>query len=105
MQNTAFKQKDSHYYVRFKWWMLPHIKDGPNAVMDLGCASGVMGEKLLKAGKAAEVQGVEIFEGAAEEASKHYKKVYVGDIEEMELDFEEQFDFAICGDILEHLKD
>jgi 2-polyprenyl-3-methyl-5-hydroxy-6-metoxy-1,4-benzoquinol methylase len=105
MQNTAFVDKDSHYYVRFKWWMLPLIKDGPNIVMDLGCASGVMGRKLLETGKAKEVFGVEIFESAAAEAATIYKKVHVGDIEEMQLDYNGTFDYIICGDILEHLKD
>jgi 2-polyprenyl-3-methyl-5-hydroxy-6-metoxy-1,4-benzoquinol methylase len=105
MQNTAFVDKDSHYYVRLKWWMLPLIKDGPNIVMDMGCASGVMGRKLLDTGKAKEVYGVEIFESAAAEAATIYKKVHVGDIEEMDLDYKGVFDYIICGDILEHLRD
>jgi len=105
MQNTAFIDKDSHYYVRFKWWMLPLINDGPNIVMDLGCASGVMGRKLLETGKAKEAFGVEIFESAAAEAATIYKKVHVGDIEEMQLDYNGAFDYIICGDILEHLRD
>jgi 2-polyprenyl-3-methyl-5-hydroxy-6-metoxy-1,4-benzoquinol methylase len=105
MLNTAFVDKDSHYYVRFKWWMLPLIKDGPNIVMDLGCAAGVMGRKLLETGKAKEVFGVEIFEPAAAEAATIYKKVHVGDIEEMQLDYNQCFDYVICGDILEHLRD
>ena len=67
MQNTAFDNKNSQYYVCFKWWMLPLIKDGPNATA--------------------------------------YKKVHVGDLEEMRLDYHESFDYVICGDILEHLKD
>jgi 2-polyprenyl-3-methyl-5-hydroxy-6-metoxy-1,4-benzoquinol methylase len=105
MQNTAFHEKDAHYYVRLKWWMLPLVKDGPNIVMDLGCASGVMGRKLLETGKAAEVHGVEIFPDAAEEAARHYTEVHTGDIEEMDLEYENRFDYVICGDILEHLKD
>jgi len=74
MQNTAFQKKDADYYTRFKWWMLPLIKDGPNAVMDLGCASGLMGRRLVEAGKAGEVVGAEIFPAAAAEAEKTYKK-------------------------------
>ncbi len=105
MQNTAFQQKDSHYYMRWKHWMLPLIQDGPNVVMDMGCASGIMGRKLLEAGKAKEVFGVEIFPLAAAEAEKTYKKVYVGDVEELVLDYDNYFDYVICGDVLEHLKD
>lgn len=105
MQNTAFQKKDADYYTRFKWWMLPLINDGPNAVMDLGCASGLMGRRLVEAGKAGEVVGAEIFPAAAAEAEKTYKKVYVGDVEELALDYENHFDYVICGDVLEHLKD
>lgn len=105
MQNVAFQQKDSHYYTRLKWWMLPLINGGPNVVMDLGCASGRMGEKLLEAGKAKQVFGVELFDGAAQEAARVYTKVHIGDAEELELDYRECFDYVICGDILEHLKD
>lgn len=104
MQNTAFLEKDAHYYVRFKHWMLPFIADGDNVIMDLGCASGIMGRKLLESGKASEVYGVEIFEEAASEAGSIYRKVHVGDIEEMHLEYNQDFDYIICGDILEHLK-
>jgi 2-polyprenyl-3-methyl-5-hydroxy-6-metoxy-1,4-benzoquinol methylase len=105
MLNTAFLKKDSDYYTMFKWWMLPHIQDGPNVILDLGCASGIMGRKLLEAGKAREMVGAEIFPAAAAEAEKTYRKVYVGDVEEMELDYKNYFDYVICGDVLEHLKD
>ena len=105
MQNTAFLKKDSDYYTMFKWWMLPHIQNGPNVVLDLGCASGIMGQKLLEAGKAAEVVGAEIFPAAAAEAEKVYRKVYLGDVEEMDFDYQNYFDYVICGDVLEHLKD
>jgi 2-polyprenyl-3-methyl-5-hydroxy-6-metoxy-1,4-benzoquinol methylase len=105
MQNTAFLKEDDDYYNMFKWWMLPYIQDGPNAVLDLGCASGVMGRVLLEKGKAKEVVGAEIFPAAAAEAQKTYQKVYVGDVEEMDLAYENYFDYVICGDVLEHLKD
>jgi 2-polyprenyl-3-methyl-5-hydroxy-6-metoxy-1,4-benzoquinol methylase len=105
MQNSAFLKKDADYYTMFKWWMLPHVHDGANAVLDLGCGSGVMGRKLRETGKATEVVGVEIFPSAAAEAEKFYQKVHVGDIEEMTLDYAGHFDYVICGDVLEHLKD
>lgn len=48
--------------------------------------------------------GGEIFEPAVQEARKHYDEVIVGDLEDMHLDYTGRFDFVICGDILEHLK-
>jgi len=97
--------KSPDYYNCLKWWMLPLIKDGPNIVMDLGCATGRLGARLLEVGKAREVYGVEFFDAAAAEASRVYKKVYVGDVETLDIDFEGIFDYVICGDILEHLRD
>ena len=85
--------------------MLPLIEAGPNVVLDMGCATGNMGRKLLEIGKAKEVIGMELFETAATEAAKFYKKVHVGDVEAMTLDYEAYFDYVICGDILEHPKD
>ena len=105
MQNDNPEQKDPNYYQCLKAWMLPLIQNGPNVVLDMGCATGNMGKKLLEIGKAKEVIGMELFEAAALEASKHYKKVHVGDVEMMTLDYEAYFDYVICGDILEHLKD
>lgn len=105
MQNPAFQDKDSEYYTRDKAWMLPLVKEGPNVILDLGCASGRVGRRLLESGRAKEMIGAEIFPSAAEEAAKTYKKVYVGDLEETSLDYVDHFDYVICGDILEHLKD
>lgn len=85
--------------------MLPVVKEGPNAVLDLGCASGGVGRRLLEAGKVKELIGAEIFAAAAQQAAKFYDKVYVGDIEGLELDYVGYFDYVICGDILEHLQD
>jgi 2-polyprenyl-3-methyl-5-hydroxy-6-metoxy-1,4-benzoquinol methylase len=93
------------YYSQIKDWMLPMIKDGPNVIMDLGCASGVLGERLIEVGKAKTMYGVEMFESAAQKAAKTYVKVHVGDAEAMKFDYDTIFDYVTCGDILEHLKD
>jgi 2-polyprenyl-3-methyl-5-hydroxy-6-metoxy-1,4-benzoquinol methylase len=105
MQNAAFQDKESEYYTWDKSWMLPFVKNGPNVILDLGCASGRVGLGLLNAGKAKELIGAEIFAPAAEEAAKTYQEVHVGDVEEMDLAYRDYFDYVICGDILEHLKE
>ena len=105
MQNPSFADKNSEYYTRDKAWIVPFIRDGENVILDLGCASGRLGRKLLQGRKAKEMLGVEIFAPAAAEATQLYHKVYVGDIEQLHLDFDKPFDYVICGDILEHLKD
>jgi 2-polyprenyl-3-methyl-5-hydroxy-6-metoxy-1,4-benzoquinol methylase len=105
MENKIFENPNSAYYTQEKRFLFPLIPDGPNIVMDLGCASGSLGRGLLNCGKAREVVGVELFPLAAAEAEKHYKAVHVGDIEELSLAYERYFDIVICGDVLEHLKE
>ena len=83
----------------------PLIPEGLHTILDLGCSTGVFGRKLREQNKAREVVGVEIFEEAADEAARHYEKVYRRDVEQLNLDCESYFDFVICGDIIEHLKD
>jgi len=104
MNNPAFQENDPSYYRVTKVRMLPLIPPGPNVVLDLGCAAGRTGLKLLETNRAAYLVGVEIFGPAAQEARKHYDEVIVGDLEDMHLDYKGRFDFVICGDILEHLK-
>lgn len=105
MENKAFSDKDARYYNIEKSRLLPLIPDGSNSVLDLGCANGRLGRNLRQLNKASELVGVEIFEPAAQEAAKYYDKIYQGDIEQLQLTYREHFDFVICADILEHLRD
>ena len=105
MINHFFHSELDSYYNQEKKFLLPFIPDGPNVVMDLGCASGKLGRILLEQKKAIELIGVEIFEPAAKEAIKFYKTVHIGDIEELNMDYNNYFDLVICGDVLEHLKE
>jgi 2-polyprenyl-3-methyl-5-hydroxy-6-metoxy-1,4-benzoquinol methylase len=105
MHNTAFSDASALYYNRINFGMLALVKEGPNIIMDLGCASGRLGERLREAGKAEKIYGVEIFAAAAAEAQKTHTAVHVGDIEDLELNYDNYFDYVLCGDILEHLRD
>ncbi len=93
------------YYIQAKRWMVPYFREGPNTVLDLGCAAGVLGKLLMESGRLGAIDGVELFPSAAMEAAKHYRKVHLGDIEAMQFDYLSEFDYVVCGDILEHLKD
>ena len=101
----SFNRASDAYYNQEKPFLFHLIPDGPNVIMDCGCAAGRLGKKLLDLNKASEVIGVEIFEPAAREAMKVYSRVHIGDIEHMDLNYKEYFDIVICGDILEHLKE
>ncbi|MDA8308542.1 MAG: class I SAM-dependent methyltransferase [Deltaproteobacteria bacterium] len=105
MINSRYLSPNDVYYHADGRELRALIPEGPNVVMDLGCASGRLGRNLLETGKAGRIVGIEIFEPAAKEAMKRYDTVYVGDIENLELDYDRYFDVVVCGDILEHLRE
>lgn len=105
MINDAHNTSNAIYYNRDRPSIVALVTTGPHVILDLGCGSGAVGRKLLESGKASKMIGVEIFPSAAKEASKYYAKVHEGDIEAMSLPYGQQFDYVLCGDILEHLKD
>ncbi len=105
MKNPSQNSKTDVYYNRDRPSIQALVKTGPNRVLDLGCGSGAVGKRLKEQGKTAELIGVELFEDAAAQASRVYDKVFTGDIEILDLPYQAHFDYIICGDILEHLKD
>src|SRR5574340_805726 len=77
------------------------------AVLDLGTGPGVLGQYLAKS-KACVVDGVECHPQQAEMAAPAYRKLQTADLEQIrlaELFPEERYDFIVCADILEHLRD
>lgn len=102
MEMKAFRDRNDWYYNVFKPGIASLILEGPYSILDLGCGTGVLGGKLRELDKAQELVGVEIFSEAADEAASHYEKIYLGNLEYMELDYKKYFDFAICGDVIEH---
>jgi 2-polyprenyl-3-methyl-5-hydroxy-6-metoxy-1,4-benzoquinol methylase len=68
-------------------------------VLEVGCADGFFSEKIAAFH---EVWGVELDKTHAKEAENFCRKVFVGDIEDMEI--EEKFDIILMADVLEHTK-
>ena len=61
MENPAFTDKDNRYYNIEKSRMVSLIPEGPNVILDLGCATGRLGRKLRELNKTTELVGVEIY--------------------------------------------
>jgi 2-polyprenyl-3-methyl-5-hydroxy-6-metoxy-1,4-benzoquinol methylase len=96
---------DPAYYGRERSSLISRIPTGTHIICDLGCGTGTTGRRLLELGKAATVVGAELFEPAANEAAKYYQHVHVGDVESIPMPYENHFDYVLCGDVLEHLRD
>jgi ubiquinone/menaquinone biosynthesis C-methylase UbiE len=74
-------------------------------VLDIGCACGATLLYIKNLYGNAGLYGVEMNKSAAEIAGR-FAGVAVGDVESLDLDYREGFfDYIICADLLEHLKD
>lgn len=75
-------------------------------VLEIGCATGFMGEYLIK-GKKCKVTGIELGKEEAREARKKLTAVIEGDIEDPKIlqQIKGEFDVVFASAIIEHLKD
>ncbi|MEQ1682325.1 MAG: class I SAM-dependent methyltransferase [Burkholderiaceae bacterium] len=98
----------TNYFSNPRPELVERIRQGPNRVLEVGCAEGVMGGCLKQSGMARQVIGIEINPDAAKLARTRIDEVHCGDIEQMSLDSGEfrarSFDYVICGDVIEHLR-
>lgn len=94
------------YYRDVKPVLLELLDPVGLRVLDAGCASGANGELLKRAG-ALEVWGIELDEGAADEARRRLDGVVTGDLMSVSLDDlgGQPFDAILAIDVLEHLVD
>ena len=101
------KPKKIRYYENAREDLIQLIPQGARRVLDVGCGIGNLGAAIkAKRGPSVEVVGVELDIDAAEKARKVLDKVIAGNIETIDLPFEQKyFDCIVYGDVLEHLMD
>jgi len=96
---------DIDYYRQERKDVEALIPKEARKILDVGCGEGILGKRLLEKG-VKEVVGVEIEQAVCEKTRENLSMVICGDIEEIDLPFEERyFDCIVFADILEHLKD
>lgn len=102
------KAETDTYYQHIRTDLIEDIPLGKHRVLEIGCAEGATCEALKNKGCASEVVGIELIPEAATIAKTRLDHVVCGDLEK--LIFQEpifsdlSFDYIICGDVLEHLK-
>ncbi len=98
--------KSQEYYQCIRHELLQHVPMTARRVLDIGCGAGAFGNHLKQERGVEEVVGIEIVEDAYLEAREVLDQALLGNIEEMELPFDDgHFDCILCGDVLEHLID
>lgn len=88
-------------YNPYIFFQIPHKAK----VLDVGCATGLLGNKLREEKSVSFVAGIENDLKMAEAAKNNYNKLVNINLEEFEnLPFEKgYFDVIVCADVLEHL--
>ena len=102
MKNNNFNPS----YIGMRNDILDLIPDNVNKVLDIGCSTGTLVEKIKKRNRA-EVVGIEVNEQMAKVAKEKLDQVIIGDVERINLADHlapNYFDCIIFADILEHLE-
>ncbi len=98
-----YSSKESSYFSLERQMFKDAIIKSNLNILDIGCGSGILGDFFIKFQQCT-VHGVEINERAYQEAKGRLSSVIKGNIETIELPFENGcFDAIILGDVLEHL--
>jgi SAM-dependent methyltransferase len=99
---TRYQLKDFKYNSHY--WILKLLSEAkqPLRILDIGTADGYLGA-ILK-GQGHYMVGVENDEALAVKARCHYDQFYIADVEEFDFPFDDEFDYILFADTLEHLK-
>jgi len=105
IEDTQMNGGHPGYFNDPRWEVFSLIPPKAKALLDVGCGSGWLGEKI-KATRPCLVVGIEKNVEAGKMASRVLDAVFVQDIEKSSLPFRNRsFDCIVVSDLLEHLVD
>jgi O-antigen biosynthesis protein len=99
--------KPEGYFSCPRTELVPLVPRKALRVLDIGCGEGGFAQSLRAARQPSrlEIVGVELCEGPAQRAASVLDTVIVGNVEQLDLPYEEYFDCVVLADVLEHLID
>jgi 2-polyprenyl-3-methyl-5-hydroxy-6-metoxy-1,4-benzoquinol methylase len=102
ISKTDYVHRWSSLRGQTRYDLLDRISTDAKSILEFGCGEAPLGEALKKRQKC-RVVGIELDPEAAAIAEKRIDAVYRGDVREIVSIMDEQFDWIIGGDIVEHL--
>jgi 2-polyprenyl-3-methyl-5-hydroxy-6-metoxy-1,4-benzoquinol methylase len=102
ISSTDYVHRWSSLRGQTRFDLLDRISPDAKRILEFGCGEAPLGEALKKRQKC-RVVGIELDPKAAAVAQKRIDAVYRGDVNEIVAILDEQFDWIIGGDIVEHL--
>lgn len=109
MNKELYVNKEAAYFDHIRIELLDLIpkKNRNGEMLEIGAAGGSTLLFAKQHGYARKIYGIELVElQSSSQKSKEFENFIIGDIQSMELDFEEnKFDVILCADVLEHLVD
>jgi methionine biosynthesis protein MetW len=103
IMEELYVSKETNYFSLERQMFKDAILENNLNILDIGCGTGILGA-YFKKNQNCNVTGIEINQNAFEAAKLNLDNVIKGNIETLELPFNENFfDVIIMGDVLEHL--
>jgi len=106
MNNNTNKDIDEGYFENKRPEIIELIEKESKLILDVGCGKGYLGRELKNIYPQCKVIGIEYNDEIAKQAKLNIDDVYVGDVQNMNLNLDKStLDAIIFADILEHIID
>ncbi len=104
---SSYSKKQPNYFSGARKLFIDDLPLNPEGrLLEVGCGTGDTSAYALSQGKCGWCCGIELTPASAAEAKAKLQHVIIGDVETVEIGFEQEyFDVLILSEVLEHLVD